>query len=270
MFKFIKRFLCGLFSKAAESPDNSPAKTSETPQQNTPIQETACSVDSTIKRESNAHRKEDHSAEAELALFLDKYLYDRFPTGSSFSSIRRVQNEQEQKMGVDVEFIGNDGRVYCVDEKAQLHYLNKNLPTFAFELLSYQKGYDTIGWLCNPKLKTDLFLLVWPFATTDDYQGITWNQFTRADCLLIQKQKVLRLLASKGLTVERLLSDARRIRLSGQKGKIPIPGIKGIYYYASYPRKYQEAPINVVVSKALLNEIAQRRYIVTTDSVVTE
>ncbi len=258
MFSKIKKFLHNLFAKTADTPVETPAEIKETP------------IVSPPKQESNAHRKEDHSAENELALFMDKFLYERFPTGGAFSSIRRVQDKEEQLNGVDVEFIGTDDRVYCVDEKAQLHYLNQNLPTFALELLSYQKGYDTIGWLCNNKLKTDFFMLIWPSATTDDYEGITWDQFTKADCLLIQKQKILKMLASKGLTVERMLSDARDIRASGRKGKIPIPGVRGIYYFASYPRKYQEAPINIIVSKPILKDLAQRRYIVTPEQVTTE
>jgi len=32
-------------------------------------------------------------------------------------------------------------------------------------------------------------MLIWPSATTDDYEGITWNQFTKVDCLLIQKHQ---------------------------------------------------------------------------------
>ena len=254
MLDKIKKFLHIFFAKSAERP----AETKETP------------VVAPPKQESNAHRKEDHSAETELALFMDKFLYERFPTGGAFSSIRRMHDKEEQLSGVDVEFIGTDGRVYCVDEKAQLHYLNQNLPTFAFELLSFQKEYDTVGWLCNDKLKTDFFMLIWPFATQDEYEGITWEQFTKADCLLIQKQRILKMLASKGLTVERMLSDARSIRTSGRKGKIPIDGIKGIYYFASYPRKYQEAPINIVISKSKLRAIAQREYYVTPSGVTTE
>ena len=255
MFKKIKNLLHKFFCKA----------TAETPAE---IQETI--IVSQPKQESNAHRKEDHSAESELALFMDKFLYERFPTGSAFSSIRRVHNKEEQLNGVDVEFIGTDGRVYYVDEKAQLHYLNQNLPTFAFELLSFQKGYDTVGWLCNTKLKTDFFMLIWPFATQDEYEGITYEQFTKVECLLIQKQRILKMLANKGLTIDRMLSDARRIRASGRKGKIPIDGIKGIYYFASYPKKYQEAPINIVISKPKLKEIAQREYFVTSTEVTTE
>lgn len=219
---------------------------------------------------THSNREEDHSAEAQLNIFMDRYLYARFPTGSSFSSIRRTKDKSEQLSGVDVEFIGTDGRVYFVDEKAQLHYLNQNLPTFAFELLSYQKGYDTVGWLCNSKLKTDFYMLVWPFATQDSYKGITYQQFTCADCLLIQKQKLLKMLDAKGLSVEKMMADANEIRRNGKTGKILIPGVRGIYYYASQKHKYKEAPINVVISKQLLISLAQRRYVVSPEIVTTE
>lgn len=219
-------------------------------------------------QESNMHRKEDHSAENELAVFLDKFLYERFPTKDAFSSIQRIYDKETQLKGIDVKFVRKDGKSYYIDEKAQLHYLNRNLPTFALEILSYQKGYDTIGWLCNPNLMTDLFLFIWPFASQDSYEGITWEHFTKLDCLLIHKLKILSMLVSKGLTIEKMLTDARNIRASGEKGKIPIPNLDGIYYYASYSSQYKEAPINIVISKRILQKLAKRRYIVTKDEVV--
>ena len=257
MFGRIKQILQNLFGKKEKTANIESTSISRTPL-----------VSSQGSTRSN--REEDHSAEAQLNIFLDKYLYARFPTGSSFSSIRRTHDKSEQLSGVDVEFVGTDGRIYFVDEKAQLHYLNQNLPTFAFELLSYQKGYDTVGWLCNSKLKTDFYMLVWPFATQDSYKGITYQQFTQADCLLVQKQKLLKMLGSKGLTVERMMADANEIRRDGKTGKIPIPGIRGIYYYASQSHKYKEAPINIVISKQILITIAQRRYIVSSDTITTE
>ena len=202
------------------------------------------------------------SAEAQLACFMDKYLYSNFPNNEAFDNIRRIDDKREQLNGVDVEFIGKDGKHYCVDEKAQLYYLNQDLPTFAFEILFKRNGYDTTGWLCNDSLKTDLYMLIWPFATQDTPKGITWDKFTKADCLLIQKKRLLKMLSDKGLSIEEMLDGARRIRRSGKTGKIPIAGLRGIYYYASNPQRYREAPINIVISKNILNEIAQRRYIV--------
>ena len=219
---------------------------------------------------SSSRKREDLAAEHQLAIFMDKYLYANFPTKSLFSQIKRIHDKEEQLLGVDVEFTGTDGHVYCVDEKAQLYYLNQNLPTFAFELLFDRGPHETIGWLCNQSLRTDFYMLIWPFAEQDSCNGITWDKFTRLDCLLIQKRKLLNMFAQNGLTVEQMQKDARNIRANGQIGKIPIHGLTGIYYYASDPARYREAPINIVVSKTILLHLAQRRYIVTPEDITTE
>lgn len=217
--------------------------------------------------EAENRRNEDMSAEAQLAHFMDKYLYSNFPNSEAFVCIQRVYDKKAQLNGIDVEFVGKDGSCYCVDEKAQLYYLNQDLPTFAFEIMFKRDGYDTTGWLCNNALKTDLYMLIWPFAVQDTPKGITWDKFTRADCLLIQKKRLLKMLLDKGLSIDEMLDDARKIRMSGKMGKIPIAGLRGIYYYASSSQRYSEAPINIVISKNILKSIAQRRYIVTKDHI---
>lgn len=217
-----------------------------------------------------SRRNDDMSAEAQLGVFLDTYLYNDFPHKDSFSNIERVHSKAEQLAGVDVRFTSKDDTVYNVDEKAQLYYINKDLPTFAFEIQFLREGKETLGWLCNGSLLTDLYLLIWPFATQDTPKGICWDRFTKADCLLVQKDRVLSLLEKKGLTPEKMLADASSFRKIGRTGKVAIPGVKGIYYYASDPHKYQEAPINIIIAKKKLLGIAQRRYIVTQDGVETQ
>lgn len=216
---------------------------------------------------SETRRNSDLSAEGQLAEYMDRYLYARFPTASSFSHIQRIQDIDKQLSGIDVEFTGTDGATYCVDEKAQLYYINKDLPTFAFEVLFSRGADETIGWLCNSTLKTDLYMLIWPFASQDSCKGITLDKFTKTDCLLIDKKRLLKLLADNGLTIDKMLADARKIRRSNRIGKIPISGLAGIYYYASDPKRYREAPINVIVSKSRLTGIAQCRYTVTPERV---
>lgn len=214
-----------------------------------------------------SRRNEDMSAEGQLACFLDEYLYERFPHKDAFSQIERIYDRAEQLAGVDVRFTGVDGRVYHVDEKAQLYYLNRDLPTFAFEVQFLRRGQEICGWLCNDSLKTDLYLLIWPFAAQDSPQNIRAEQFTRLDCLLVEKKRLLAMLAREGLTPERLLREARQHRQNGHTGKIVIDGVSGIYYYVSDIEKYAEAPINVVIAKDRLLRIAQRRYIVTKEGV---
>lgn len=218
------------------------------------------------KREQDepaSRREGDMSAEAELAYFLDRYLYDRFPNRQRYSSIERIKNRRDQLNGTDVRFIMKDGRVFNVDEKAQLYYLNKNLPTFAFEIQFLRYGTPTTGWLCNERLQTDYYMLIWPFADRNTLQDISWKDFTKVDCLMISKRSILSFLESKGLTMDRLLTDAEEIRRKHCTGKIRIDGLTGIYYFASYPQYYAEAPINIIISKAYLRHIAARRYLVT-------
>ena len=219
---------------------------------------------------SGSRRDQDMSAEAELARFIDENLYTRFPNSSSFKTIARVHDKEQQLQGVDVVFTAVDDRKFRVDEKAQLYYLNKDLPTFAFEINFLRDGWPTTGWLCNETLKTDLYLLIWPFADQDDCKGISANQFTKVDCLLIQKKAILNFLEKNGLSIEQMVHDAKKIREEGKTGKIPIEGVRGIYYYASDPRRYREAPINVVISKKYLLGLKQRRYIVTREQVEVE
>lgn len=217
-----------------------------------------------------SRRNDDMSAEAQLGFFLDTYLYDRFPKSDAFSRIERMHNKADQLAGVDVRFTSKDGAVYDVDEKAQLYYLNKSLPTFAFEIQFLRNGQETIGWLCNNSLKTDLYLLIWPYATQDTPKGISWEQFTKADCLLVPKKRLLTMLEREGLTIERMLQDAARFRQEGLSGKIAINGVRGIYYFASDAQKYREAPINIVIAKDRLLGIAQRQYVVTKDGLETQ
>lgn len=214
-----------------------------------------------------SRRKDDMSAEAQLGIFLDTYLYKNFPNRESFAHVERIHNKAEQLAGVDVRFTCKDGAVYDVDEKAQLYYLNKDLPTFAFEIQFLRNGVETVGWLCSESLLTDLYLLIWPFASQDTPKGIRWDQFTKADCLLVQKKRLLSLLASEGLTPEIMAKKASDLRKRGCIGKVAVPDVKGIYYYASDPEKYREAPINIVITKEKLIKIAQRRYIVTEEGV---
>ena len=207
------------------------------------------------------------SAEGQLGIFLDRYLYSRLEEAGRIRSFHRVRDRSGQLRGTDVILTAPEGGALRLDEKAQLYYLNRDLPTFAFEIQFLRQGVPTVGWLCNGRLDTDYYLLIWPFARRDDPAGISWQDFTRADCLLVAKGGLLAHLAAQGLTAERLLADADRIRARGEVGRVPIAGLQGIYYFASSPSRYVEAPVNLVISRARLRRIAARQYIVTPEGV---
>lgn len=217
---------------------------------------------------TSSRRNIDMSAEGELSFFLDKYLYSRFPHQDEFCSITRITNKHDQLHGTDVRFISTKGKVYNVDEKAQLYYLNRSLPTFAFEINFLRNGTPTTGWLCNTNLDTDLYLLIWPYACKDTLDDISWHDFTKADCLLVSKNKLLSFLAQKGLSINKLCADADAFRANRATGKQRIPGLSGIYYYVSSSHKYVETPVNIVISRNILEKIATRHYEVTPEKVI--
>ena len=151
-----------------------------------------------------------------------------------------------------------------VDEKAQLYYINKNIPTFAFELQFLKMGRVIEGWFLNDNLKTDYYLLIWPCASIDDVKRLKKEDFTKLDALMVSKEKLRDKLSSLGLDKETLTQRAYEIRKSRTYGKITT-GIQGIYYYASDPLKYVEAPINIVISKTRLIALSDAHYEITTD-----
>lgn len=208
-----------------------------------------------------SRRVSDMNAESELAEFLDKNLYAHLLGEGRFLSIERMAEKEQQLQGIDV-IAKTRSSVAYIDEKAQLYYINKNIPTFAFELQFLKGGRVIEGWFLNDNLKTNHYLLIWPFASVDDVKKLKKEDFTKLDALMISKKKLREELASLGLDKQTLAQRASQLRRTRTYGKITT-GIQGVYYFASDPSKYAESPINIVVSKARLISLADAHYEIT-------
>lgn len=208
-----------------------------------------------------SRRDMDMRAEEELSAFLDTYFYANLLDEGKFESIERVHDNAMQKRGVDV-VAKTDCKTYHIDEKAQLYYLNKALPTFAFELDYLSRGQRRIGWLLNDELLTDYYFLIWPFAQEVDLRLITKDDFTALDCLMLNKKKLLSFLEQCGLNKRYLQEQVKTLRKNECEGKQPT-GIKGVYFYVSSSSKYSEAPINLVIAKNILIELSDAHYEIT-------
>lgn len=89
-----------------------------------------------------------------LASFLDTK-YDELNL-----TFERVCDLKLQKKGVDLIY-NHRGRRFYIDEKAQLDYINKHLPTFTFELSYLKNDIEKTGWLVDThKITTHYFLVV--------------------------------------------------------------------------------------------------------------
>lgn len=204
--------------------------------------------------------KQDLRVEQEFAAYMDRYCYPRLKGEKGFSSVERVRDVERQKEGIDVILKTKKAEI-LVDEKAQSYHINQNLPTFAFEL-SYLAvdGTERVGWLLNDTLLTTHYFLLWPFAR-EPARGrrLQMEDITLLDCLVIEKAALLSMLAGLELTAERVWAALPELRRAEHWGKYPT-GQPGIYYYVSDPERYAEEPINLVIAKSRLRNVAAMEY----------
>ena len=188
--------------------------------------------------------KNDLSKERVLGNFLDKFYKEKYTTdGNSFL---RISNLELQLDGIDL-IINMEGKDFLIDEKAQLDYLNRSLPTFAFEISYLKNRKIKTGWLFHEKKKTDTYFLITNIQTFHLYdlsQGVN-------DCSItaINRKNLKKLLNNKGLDERRIFEYSTAIRKSKKHGKHPIKELdskKEGFFYFSFENK-KEQPINLVL-----------------------
>lgn len=198
-------------------------------------------------------------AEQELSKFLDEHLYQELLKEGKFTSFERVSDIEMQKQGIDVIGQTEDNKICRIDEKAQLHYINHTRPTFAFELEFLLSGQAFEGWFLNNGLETTHYLLLWPNARTDKLEQIVSDDFTNGEGMMISKRKLKKHLESIGLSDEFLEDKTKQLREHGASGS-QKPFCDGIKLYVS--STYPENPINLVISKRILAQLADAHYMI--------
>ncbi len=109
--------------------------------------------------------RSDLGQEKILAEYLDK-IYAKKEL-----DFKRTNDLDLQLQGIDI-IINFNGKEYLIDEKAQLHYLNADLPTFTFELSYLKNGILKDGWLFDPSKKTHYYFLITGIFLKDDKEEL--------------------------------------------------------------------------------------------------
>ena len=180
----------------------------------------------------------DLGKEKRLSDLLDTY-YSRCLKHYRFE---RIYNIQEQLQGVDVVFKHRTTQeTFLVDEKAQLDYINEDLPTFAFELHYLKNGSLREGWLFDGSKKTDFYALV-----TAIYEDEP-TKYTSCKITLVNRNKLISFLELKGLTKNALLSYYQNGSLP--HGKLEVgelnPRTAGYLYHSKNNKA--EQPFNLIL-----------------------
>ncbi len=191
----------------------------------------------------------DLAKEQRLAALLDSY----YTKSLKHYTFKRIASLKEQLAGIDVIFTHkHNGKNYGIDEKAQLDYVNEDLPTFAFEICYYKKGVEKGGWLYDEKKKTDFYALV--TAIYDDGD----KRYSSCKITLINRKKLQEVLTNRGLNEVALKSFYN----TKTHGKINVVGLNARnegYLFLSTKNK-AEKPLNLILKLDWLiqNNIGKR------------
>lgn len=195
--------------------------------------------------------KTDLKKEQKLAMLLNQY----YAKNLKHYNFNRVHDRKRQLEGIDLVFTHKEtGLSYTIDEKAQLDYINEDLPTFAFELSYVKKSILKKGWFYDSSKKTAFYALITGiFADAP-------NAFTSCKITLVNRAKLIAYLNSKGVT-ELYLKSVINNHDTGH-GKLKLdeldPKTEGYIYLSSNNKA--EQPINLILRLSFLlqNGLAKR------------
>ncbi|MEZ4803728.1 MAG: hypothetical protein R2797_13225 [Gelidibacter sp.] len=200
--------------------------------------------------------KIDLEQEHVLSLYLDTIYKSKSITFS------RVDDSKQQHKGIDVIFTINS-KNFFIDEKAQLHYLNQDLPTFTFELSYLNKdGKISQGWLFDTNKQTDYYFLITGIHLKHKKEKLTHpSDIENLKITSVNRKKLISHLESIGLSKSRLIDYDLDLRNHRTFGKNPIPELKvqknGCLYFTE---NLSEQPINLQLRLSYLieNKIAKK------------
>ncbi len=189
--------------------------------------------------------KNDLEKEQKLSVFLDAY-YKKHLKHYTFE---RVHNLKRQMQGADLILVHKtNGKRFLVDEKAQLDYINEDLPTFAFELVYQKDGAAKKGWLFDAKKKTEFYALITSIYADEP------EKFTSCKVTFVNRKKLIAFLSTRKISQEYL--DSHIEKNKNHNGKIVLdklhPYHEGYLYFSTL--KKAEKPINLILKLAFLTE----------------
>jgi len=183
----------------------------------------------------------DLKEEQKVSQFLDNNYYNDKNKFDDRFTFERIFSMQLQYKGVDLIITDNKSKKkYYIDEKAQLHYKNKSLPTFAFELSYIKEQTIKEGWLFDTSKITNKYFIITAIQEKK-------NQILSCRLISIDREKLILFLQEKQLYREKLLEYEQDFRLNKRYNKQFIQELntnEGFLYFTNH---LAEQPINIVL-----------------------
>ena len=220
---------------------------------------------------NSTFRKTDHFVEKAVGEYLDAHFYCKPP----FDSFKRISNDKLQRKGMDVLVSSaplqiTDG---VVDEKCTAHYVNQNIPTFAFEISSYQENVWREGWLFNEDSLSEYYLLLWPTANLKEEEKgkkaprFDSDEITSLTFYLVPRIAIIKYLEDheidkvRAFQAEAYFRDMNIVNGSDENKKLKEKTKKRVRFYFVLTDSKQnngldERPFNVLLYRDVLEKLA--------------
>ena len=158
----------------------------------------------------------------------------------------RIFDLELQHQGIDLKMFVNSNE-YLIDEKAQLHYINSDLPTFTFELSYIKNNFLKEGWLFDSNKKTQYyFLITGIYLKKDKTELKTPEDIDKLKITSVNRDKLIQHLSKIGLNTSKLHKYDNSFRKTNSYGKNDIIELnkysEGLIYFTKH---LVEKPINL-------------------------
>lgn len=218
--------------------------------------------------DASSRYEKDRRNEAIMNEFMRLHYYSKLINidGTNVQS-EFISDETRQRQGIDVIYTRNY-KEYVIDEKAQMDYMYREggpLDTFVLELLNSSSG--RVGWFINDELETKYYMFIWPHA---DNQLRSVDDIEYARYALVERTSLKRKIENRYQSVERLKEYASKLSagiLEGAYEKYNKMYFKeqpfdsnAYLVYTKEPTNGNgkvERPVNLVVSRKLIEEVAE-------------
>ena len=191
--------------------------------------------------------------------YLCKYLYDDLYNKNYILA----GNKEAQLSGIDYVVYNDKGKPFSVDEKAQIGYINRPRNTFILEISFLDRGMNVKeGWFIKNIVNPNYYEFIWIHKSKESNKmNIRVEDIEEVECMFVSNRKLQEYIYKKGFTDKSLMALSDKIRIKFRKedyGYIIRNGLKFVI-----TNTLKERPVNIVMRKEVLMNLATSDYIVT-------
>lgn len=199
-------------------------------------------------------------------------------------SFYRTKDKATQINAGDVVAVNNN-KPYFIEEKCAAANYQKDLKTFSLELsfipcdrkTNKPLEYRTSGWLIKDNIQTDIYSF--GYVRAKSKENLQNNNLDRFEVIMVKRDILLKYIQEKIGDIDRIKKLECEFRKRAKEGKSEKYGAEDKTRYREIPAKgfrlcwspyLAESPVNLLIDKKILEQLAFRHIVLTGKKYITE